>query len=29
MIVHNYFLIAGKVNVDDIELLLFNTKDSL
>lgn len=29
MIVNNYFLIAGKVNVDDIELLLFNTKDSL
>ena len=29
MIVRNYFLITGKMNVDDIELLLFDTKDSL
>ena len=29
VIVRNYFLITGKMNVDDIELLLFDTKDSL
>jgi len=29
MIVRNYFLITGKMNVDDIELLLFDTKGSL
>ena len=29
MIVRNYFLITGKINVDDIELLLFDTKGSL